>query len=176
MTKSTDLASEFFIRMKHKVNFQTFLGRKLFVALGANDAAVVGVVVVQVRHELGDPARRLPATAAHPVTHLAPGRPARLERSHGVTRRLVNAIDVTPEVVLEVVATREDFRTQDAVRSLLRLESVLMVLPEMRDAGSEALALDEAEVASENRFSAPVPRGRVGAGRGSEPAIERTIF
>ena len=75
-----------------------------------------------------------------------------------------------------MVATREDFRTQDAVRSLLRLESVLMVLPEMRDAGSEALALDEAEVASENRFSAPVPRGRVGAGRGSEPAIERTIF
>jgi hypothetical protein len=59
--------------MEHHVNFQTFLGRKFFVALGADDAAVVDVVVVEVGHEVGYSPRRLTAATAQPIAHLAPG-------------------------------------------------------------------------------------------------------
>ena len=158
------------------MNFQTLFGRKFFVTLGANDAAVVDVVVVEMRHELRDAARRLTAATARPVTHLAPSRPAGLECPHRVTRRLMNAIHVTPEVVLEVVASREEFWAEDAVRRLVRLEDIWMVLSEMRDAGAKTLALDEANVAAEDRLSAPVPQSRVGARRGFEPAGERKVL
>jgi len=54
------------------VDLESLFRWKLFVALGTDDAALVDVEVVEVRHEVGDAARRLTAPPTVPVLHLAP--------------------------------------------------------------------------------------------------------
>ena len=44
--------SKFFVRMKNHVNFETLLRRKLLITFRANDSAVVGVNVIEMRHEI----------------------------------------------------------------------------------------------------------------------------
>ncbi len=88
-----------------------------------------------------------------------------------MTRSFLDTIDVTPEVILEVIATRKDFRTNDAVCRLVFFEHIRMMLPDVSHAGSEALALGETEVAAEHGLSAPIFLRRVAARRCFEPEI-----
>ena len=63
---------------------------------------------------------------------------------------------MTPDVILEVVASREHLRADDAVGRLVVVQVVGVVLPEVGDAGAEAHALGETNVAAEDGLGAPV--------------------
>lgn len=114
------------------------------------------MIVVQVGDKFRYSAQGLAASPARPVFDLAPCRSAGLECPYGVTRRLLDVIHVTPDVIFEMVATRKYFWTDDAVSRLVVLKVVWVMLPEVGHAGAEAHALGETNVAAEDGLGAPV--------------------
>ena len=78
-------------------------------------------------------------------------------------------IDVTPEVILQMVASREDLRTDDAVSRFIIFKNFRMHLPDVAHTRAEPLALGEADVAAEHGLGAPVFLRGVAAWRCFEP-------
>ena len=77
-------------------------------------------------------------------------------------------------MILEMVASRKHFRTNDAVSRLFSVEDVRMILPDVSDANAEAVTLGEAEVAAEHGLGAPVLLRGVTVGWCLEPGVNST--
>ena len=68
----------------------------------------------------------------------------------------MNSVNVTPKMIFQMIASRKNFWTNDAVCRFFAFENFRMIFPDVCDAIGETFTLGKADVTAEHGVGGPV--------------------